>query len=74
MRGVIVSWLTAPSNASENLHVLPIDDSIGHEPTDDSCVCVPRVEPVERPDGSFGWLYVHASLDGRELLERRKAV
>ncbi len=37
--------------------------------SDGDCPCGPRVEPVPRPDGSFGWVYVHHSLDGREQHE-----
>jgi hypothetical protein len=49
------------------VHVVPIEDVIDHEPTD--CVCSPSTEPVRRDDGSYGWLIVHHSLDGREQLE-----
>jgi hypothetical protein len=49
-------------------HVIPVNDLIEHAMVDD-CVCVPRVEPVPRDDGSMGWLYVHHSLDGREAFE-----
>lgn len=45
-------------------HVFPLGDLVEHEETED-CICGPEVEPVERADGSFGWLYSHHSLDGR---------
>jgi hypothetical protein len=45
------------------LHVLPIDDAIQHEESDD-CVCGPETEFVEG-----GRVVVHHSLDGRELDE-----
>lgn len=45
-------------------HTYPVGDLIEHELTED-CICGPEVEPVERGDGSFGWLYSHHSLDGR---------
>lgn len=50
------------------LHVVPHDDIVGHDidATEADCVCGPRTEPVERDDGSMGWLIVHHSLDGRE--------
>jgi hypothetical protein len=48
-----------------DLHVVPVEDLIEHNITED-CPCGPRVEPVERDDGSYGWLHVHHSLDGRE--------
>jgi len=41
---------------------------IDHDASED-CVCGPRCEPVERADGSIGWVYVHHSLDGREANE-----
>lgn len=43
-------------------------DVIEHEISAD-CICGPTAVPVERPDGSVGWQYVHHSLDGRELRE-----
>ena len=51
-----------------DVHVVPVGDLIEH-PLSDDCLCGPRVEPVPREDGSTGWLYVHHSLDGRELTE-----
>lgn len=47
------------------LHVVPLGDLVEHM-ADDDCVCGPTTRPVERDDGSVGWLMVHASLDGRE--------
>lgn len=49
--------------ASNGVHVLPVLDKIQHE-TDD-CVCQPQTEPIERDDGSVGWLITHAAWDGR---------
>ena len=43
------------------LHVMPVGDHVGHVP-DDDCVCGPTLEPVERQDGSIGWLHVHHPL------------
>lgn len=61
-----VNW-----NAEQNTaHVLPIDDLIDHEESDD-CACRPTTEPVMRGDGSNGWLVTHHSLDGREQQEAR---
>lgn len=54
---------------SEPYHVFPVNDLIEHDRTGDDCVCGPEVEPVERDDGSIGWLVVHHSLDGREERE-----
>lgn len=51
------------------VHVVPVNDLIDHP--DDDCPCGPTIEPVEREDGSFGWVVVHHSLDGRERHEAR---
>lgn len=48
------------------VHVTPVNDLISHYEFEDECVCGPTVEPVEREDGTYGWLFVHHSLDGRE--------
>lgn len=47
------------------VHVYPVADIIEHELSED-CVCGPECRPCPREDGSFGWLYMHSSLDGRE--------
>lgn len=52
---------------SAEVHVVPLGDLIEHVHED--CPCGPRTEPVEREDGSMGWLVVHHSLDGREIGE-----
>lgn len=46
-------------------HVMPDNDLVQHT-EDDTCACGPEVLPVQRPDGSFGWVYSHHALDGRE--------
>lgn len=51
------------------VHVTPVNDFIDHMEHEDDCICGPTVEPVERYDGSFGWLITHHSLDGRERYE-----
>ena len=66
-----MSWEATP--AGNEVHVLPINDSVAHEQTD-ACVCGPATEPVERPDGSVGWLITHDALDGRELAERGETI
>lgn len=50
-------------------HVIPIGDLIEHDvsTTEPDCICGPEVRPVQRDDGSYAWLLVHHSLDGREL-------
>lgn len=52
------------------VHVSPVGDLIEHETEGDDCPCGPEAEPVEREDGSVGWVISHHSLDGRELAER----
>lgn len=54
------------------IHVLPADDLIEHNSDSDECACGPLIEPVPRDDGSFGWLVIHYSLDGREQTEDTK--
>ena len=61
-------WLTA-EHSDGAVHVAPINDLIEH--TDADCACGTRTEPVPRDDGSYGWLVVHHSLDGREATEAK---
>lgn len=51
------------------VHVLPVNDLMGHVEIDDECPCGPDVEAVFRDDGTNGWLIIHHSLDGRERHE-----
>lgn len=53
----------------KDYHVVPDDDLIDHSTAEDSCVCGPKVEIVPTPKGDTH-IYIHASLDGRELVER----
>ena len=46
-------------------HAIPRADLIEHEASDE-CPCGPTLNPVERDDGSIGWVHEHHSLDGRE--------
>jgi hypothetical protein len=48
-----------------HVNVVPVDDLIGHEDSDE-CPCGPELQPVERDDGTIGWILSHHSLDGRE--------
>lgn len=48
-------------------HVTPSRE-IDHEVSED-CPCGPTASPVKRGDGSCGWVYIHHSLDGREIRE-----
>jgi hypothetical protein len=55
------------------LHVYPLNDLIEHDRSDEdgsACPCGPETRPVERENGSIGWLIIHPSLDGREKQER----
>lgn len=52
-----------------DVHVVPVGDLVEHDTDGPGCVCVPRVEPVQREDGTIGYILVHLSLDGRELNE-----
>lgn len=67
-------WCASPlrtplaSTVTAELHVVPSGDLVGHD-TADSCCCGPTCEPVQRDDGSIGWLYVHHSIDARENSE-----
>lgn len=59
-------------HSARTVHVMPHADVIGHEVTED-CPCGPFAELCETADGPDGWIYVHHSLDGRELHERGAA-
>lgn len=54
---------------SETIHVEPVNDPIEHDTSGGDCVCGPTTTPVEREDGSMGWVVTHHSLDGREAHE-----
>lgn len=45
-------------------HIVPVGDAVEHDITDD-CICGPLTVPIERIDGSVGWLIVHHALDNR---------
>jgi hypothetical protein len=47
-------------------HVYPVADIIEHLTDGEDCPCGPETLPVEREDGSIGWVVLHHSLDGRE--------
>ena len=49
-----------------DLHVFPLNDLVDHDTDGGDCVCGPTTEPVERDDGSIGWVVCHHALDGRE--------
>ena len=60
--------MPVPDDWTNELHVVPQNDLIEHEVTED-CPCGPEARPQERHDGSVAWLIVHSSLDGREARE-----
>ena len=45
-------------------HVYPVNDLIEHETDGGDCACGPTTEPVEREDGSIGYVVTHHSLGG----------
>lgn len=47
-------------------HVWPEHDLVDHGLEGDDCVCGVTSVPVEREDGSIGWVITHHALDGRE--------
>ncbi len=52
-----------------HLHAVPIGDLIEHDcEHQEACVCGPRVELHDTEQGD-AWLYVHHSLDRREVRE-----
>lgn len=59
-------WLAERTDCPRNIvHVTPINDRVEHDRESfGACVCKPRCVFT----GS-GWLFTHASLDGRELAE-----
>lgn len=61
--------------SDEAYHVVPVDDLLEHDTStsEPDCVCGPDVIPVERTDGSMGWVISHHSLDGRERHETDQA-
>lgn len=42
----------------DTLHIRPAPGADDHLANDD-CWCGPTCEPVQREDGTIGWLYVH---------------
>jgi hypothetical protein len=61
--------------ARQNIaHAVPVADLIEHTVDDDGgCVCGPQVHPVQTAWGGYGWMFIHHSLDGRELQEQENA-
>lgn len=59
-------WLSVEDGF--DFHVLPINDAVYHETS--NCVCLPEVEFFPHEDAPDSYLFIHSSLDGRELKER----
>lgn len=57
-------WKTEATSPDE-VHVVPYNDTVKHH-LHIECICGPTTEPIARDDGTYGWLYTHHSLDGRE--------
>jgi hypothetical protein len=49
-------------------HVVPGEDLIEHS-ANEECICGPTARPVQRDDGSYGWVYMHHALDGRSATQ-----
>jgi len=56
-------WEVVPLR--DEVHIIPINDLCEHHLDGTGCVCGPTVEQHKQP------LIIHASLDGRELLEQQ---
>lgn len=50
-------------------HIYPVNDLVEHDADGGDCVCGPRVEAMTEGPGPTDWLFVHSSLDGREVEE-----
>lgn len=73
-RPISQPWLTTSGVITEGelmavVHVYPTRDLIEHETEGDDCACGVTLEAVPCDDGSFGWVVLHHSLDGREKHE-----
>lgn len=60
-----MTWQSICNPDLDTIHVVPAGDTMEH-PLNADCACKPACEPIERDDGTIGWLYVHHSQDGRE--------
>lgn len=50
------------------VHVIPINDNMGHNTNDPSCFCNPNLEFVSE---TGRWIVTHNSFDGREITDDR---
>lgn len=59
--------MSEPEQGRENhVHVYPVGDTYEHDTDGDDCWCKPETTPVERDDGSLGYVITHNAHDGRE--------
>jgi hypothetical protein len=63
-----------PLAARSDFHVHPVGDLVEHELVADRCLCGPRPVPAVTCTGEQVVIYVHASLDGRELAEHGRQI
>tara|TARA_B100000700_G_scaffold313331_1_gene398193 strand:+ start:211 stop:384 length:174 start_codon:yes stop_codon:yes gene_type:complete len=55
--------------SKDDVHVYPVNDLVEHDVEGGDCICGPTTEAIKREDGSYGWVIIHHSLDGRESHE-----
>lgn len=55
--------------AADDVHTYPVNDLVEHATDGGDCPCGPETVPVEREDGSVGYVISHHALDGREHFE-----
>jgi hypothetical protein len=53
------------SNAAY-IFIVPLNDIVLHEESSINCVCGPKLDVLEHPNGDVTHLITHISLDGRE--------
>lgn len=68
-----LAWRTVFDFHRREGHILPLHDLVEH-PEDEDCICGPTCEAHQCEDGGTSWLYIHHSLDGREMGEQRGSV
>jgi hypothetical protein len=51
-----------------SVHYFPVNDLVEHATETDECVCGSTSQPVERADGSVGWIVTHSGVALAQLL------
>lgn len=62
-----VGWVIIDTDTEDPVapaHVMPTNDLVEHT-LDEGCACGPDTKPIDREDGSVGWVIEHHALDGR---------